>query len=204
MAPRVRGKIVDWDPVKGQGLVDTGSRRLVLYVNDLIDRLKSPALGDEITFEIGQDHRGGAAVRNARFVNGGGRITAGQLLFLAALLVAPALALFRLATLGTGTTVAAVAIVISLVTFLVYSSDKRRARTGAVRVQESTLHLCALLGGWPGAFLAQQGLRHKTAKIRFQLIFWLIVAAHQYVAVDYLIGWQVRSFLIHFLQSAAT
>jgi len=202
MAPLVRGKIVDWDTAKGQGLVDTGTKRLVLYSNDLVDRLKVPAIGDEITFQIGEDHRGGAAVRNARFVSGGGHLTAGHVLFLAVLLVAPALALFRITATGTLATAAGSALLLSLVTYLIYASDKRRARAGTTRIQESTLHLCALLGGWPGAFLAQRGLRHKTAKVGFQLVFWMIVTAHQYVAVDYLIGWQVRDSLVHILQSA--
>lgn len=33
----------------------------------------------------------------------------------------------------------------------------------------------ALAGGWPGALLAQQWLRHKSSKTSFQLQFWLMV-----------------------------
>ena len=33
----------------------------------------------------------------------------------------------------------------------------------------------ALAGGWPGALLAQQWLRHKSSKTRFQQEFWLMV-----------------------------
>jgi uncharacterized membrane protein YsdA (DUF1294 family) len=203
MAPLVRGKIVDWDPAREQGLVDTGTKRLVIHAHDLIDRSKAPAIGNEIVFQIGEDLRGGAAVRNARFVGAGSRITGGHLLFLAVLLVAPALAIFRITAPGMLAMTAGSAVVLSLVTCLIYISDKRRARHGKTRIKESTLQLCALLGGWPGAFLAQRGLRHKTAKVRFQLVFWLIVAAHEYVAVDYLLGWQVRDSLILILQSAA-
>jgi len=203
MAPLVRGKIVDWDPAKGRGLVDTGDKRLVLYAHDLVDRSKAPAIGDEIIFQSDEDQRGGAAVRNARFVTHGGRITGGHLLFLTVLLVAPVLALFRITAPGMAAIAAGSALLLSLVTCLVYASDKRRARAGTTRIKESTLHLCALLGGWPGAFLAQRWLRHKTAKVGFQLVFWLIVTAHQYVAVDYLIGWQVRDSMVRILQSAA-
>ncbi len=44
--------------------------------------------------------------------------------------------------------------VTSLASFAAYGFDKRRAGTGGRRVPERTLHLLALLGGWPGAILA--------------------------------------------------
>lgn len=39
---------------------------------------------------------------------------------------------------------------------------------GAWRTREGTLHLLAMVGGWPGAMLAQRRLRHKTRKGTFQ------------------------------------
>ncbi len=63
----------------------------------------------------------------------------------------------------------------SLVTFFMYIWDKSAARTGAWRTQESTLHLLSLLGGWPGALIAQQTLRHKSRKASFRAVFWLTV-----------------------------
>jgi uncharacterized membrane protein YsdA (DUF1294 family) len=45
------------------------------------------------------------------------------------------------------------------------------------------LHLLELCGGWPGALIAQHWVRHKVGKLSFQIIFWLIVAAHLVVWV---------------------
>lgn len=59
----------------------------------------------------------------------------------------------------------------SLITFVTYRIDKSAARQGSRRTPESTLHLLALMGGWPGALIAQQHLRHKSAKTSFQLVF---------------------------------
>jgi uncharacterized membrane protein YsdA (DUF1294 family) len=69
-------------------------------------------------------------------------------------------------------------IALSLVTFLVYASDKSAARKGEQRTRESTLHLLALACGWPGALLAQHLLRHKSRKLAFRGIFWLTVIAN--------------------------
>jgi uncharacterized membrane protein YsdA (DUF1294 family) len=35
-----------------------------------------------------------------------------------------------------------------------------------------------LVGGWPGALLAQQVFRHKTRKLSYQVVFWTIVVLH--------------------------
>ncbi|NBF02036.1 DUF1294 domain-containing protein [Pseudomonas sp. Fl5BN2] len=74
--------------------------------------------------------------------------------------------------------------VVSLLTFLVYWHDKRRARVEGQRVPENVLHALELAGGWPGALLAQQLLRHKTRKVSYQALFWLIVALHQVYWID--------------------
>ncbi len=66
----------------------------------------------------------------------------------------------------------------SAAAFVLYGKDKYRAIQGAWRISEGTLHLVEILGGWPGAYLAQQTMRHKTVKFGYQAEFWLIVAAH--------------------------
>ena len=68
--------------------------------------------------------------------------------------------------------------VMSLVTGLADWLDKRLAQGGGRRLSERTLHQLALAGGWPGALLAQRLVRHKNRKVKFQVIFWLIVGLH--------------------------
>jgi uncharacterized membrane protein YsdA (DUF1294 family) len=74
--------------------------------------------------------------------------------------------------------VAGLYLVMSAVTFAVYAWDKSAARQQRWRTPEATLHLLALLGGWPGAIVAQRTLRHKTRKQPFRAIFWLTVVAN--------------------------
>ncbi|QDS95650.1 hypothetical protein FF011L_44480 [Roseimaritima multifibrata] len=65
--------------------------------------------------------------------------------------------------------------VASAVAFVAYSLDKSAAKQGRWRTQESTLHLFGLVGGWPGAAVAQSLLRHKSRKQSFQVVFWFTI-----------------------------
>jgi uncharacterized membrane protein YsdA (DUF1294 family) len=78
----------------------------------------------------------------------------------------------------------------SAVTVVAYAFDKSAAMNGQWRTQESTLHLLALVGGWPGAWIAQRLFRHKTRKSSFMAAFvvsvllnvtalaWVIIEPH--------------------------
>jgi len=63
----------------------------------------------------------------------------------------------------------------SAASIVVYAVDKSAATHGRWRVSESTLHLLALIGGWPGALVAQQIFHHKSRKASFQAAFLLTV-----------------------------
>lgn len=67
---------------------------------------------------------------------------------------------------------------LSFVTFLAYWRDKNAAERGAWRTSEQTLHALSLAGGWPGAWLAQRLLRHKSRKTSFRTVYWGTVVAH--------------------------
>ncbi|RJG09205.1 DUF1294 domain-containing protein [Pseudomonas cavernicola] len=75
----------------------------------------------------------------------------------------------------------------SLVTFCLYAHDKQSAEKGRWRTPESTLHIAELIGGWPGALVAQQVYRHKTRKASYQAVFWGIVLLHQVFWGDWLL-----------------
>ena len=70
--------------------------------------------------------------------------------------------------------------------FGLYWYDKHQAQAGQWRTPEKVLHGVELLGGWPGALVAQQMFRHKTRKLSYQIWFWLIVAVHWAVWIDVL------------------
>lgn len=70
-----------------------------------------------------------------------------------------------------GPWVAAWFVIASIVSFAIHAIDKQAALRGGQRVSERSLLLSAAAGGWPGAALAQQLLRHKTRKTSFRLAF---------------------------------
>ena len=114
-----------------------------------------------------------------------------SLLVLAGLLVLPVMAVYRRGldlrwVTGYG-------LVLSAITYWRYACDKRRAEEGEGRVSEAQLHLLELLGGWPGALLAQRRLRHKCSKGGYQIVFWLIVLGYQFAAFDAFQDWQFSS-----------
>ena len=64
---------------------------------------------------------------------------------------------------------------ISITTFLFYGYDKRQSLQNRWRVPEAVLHVLALAGGSPGAIAGQILFRHKTKKLKFQIVFAAIV-----------------------------
>jgi uncharacterized membrane protein YsdA (DUF1294 family) len=101
--------------------------------------------------------------------------------------------------------IGAYAVVLSGLAYWAYAVDKRRAEEGLWRIAEARLHLLELLGGWPGAFLAQRRLRHKCSKGSYQVVFWLIVLAYQFAAYDSFHQWKyTQAALNHFERSSRT
>jgi len=189
-------KIVEWDRQRGFGFLQVGKQRVFLHHRDFAEHHKRPAVGDAVCFTMGKDAKGRACATNAVHENDGGRITVWNVLMTLVLLVLPAIALLRRG--ADFRLVGMCALVMSAVTYLVYALDKQRAREKEWRVSEGLLHLLGMLGGWPGAFLAQRRLRHKCSKPEFQILFWLIVLAYQFAAFDSLQNWKYsRAALSH-------
>lgn len=187
----LKARIVQWNREKQYGFLQSGKTRVFVHIRDFAEHHKAPEVGDKILFEMGQDARGRTCAKNAVHVNDGGRISADHLLILTGLLLLPAAACYQWKL--DWRLVAGYSVLMSGLAFAFYAADKRRARDKAWRVPELQLHLFELLGGWPGAFLAQRHYRHKCSKAPFQIVFWMIVLTFQFVAFDSLQNWQYSS-----------
>lgn len=82
-------------------------------------------------------------------------------------------------------------ILASVVAGVLLALDKRAARLQRRRIPEATLHAIELLGGWPGSLIVRRLARHKTRKITYRAVFWLIVALHAAAWIGWAV-WRLR------------
>lgn len=191
-----KGKITQWDDEKGYGFIEPCLQgpRLFLHISDFNNKQRRPGVGDLVVYQTIQ--------------RWDGKLRASRVKFSAADIAAPKATTgnSRLSILLCLGFVLVLTIVIwqqrlpqqlgylylalSVLTFLLYWQDKAAARRGLRRTRESTLLLFGLLGGWPGAVLAQQTLRHKSVKTEFRVKFWLSVSLN----VSGLLLWYDQNF----------
>jgi uncharacterized membrane protein YsdA (DUF1294 family)/cold shock CspA family protein len=182
---RVAGRIVEWNDERGYGFVlpNGGGEKRFLHVKAFLSKTQRPAIGDAVAYAPGVDERGRPTAVDVTFnlarlaeapAARRGRTTWRAVLGAAALGAvglawrAHALpSLLALAVVGA-----------SAASFVLYARDKGAAEANRRRTPEATLHLWALLGGWPGALVAQHVLRHKSRKASFQTVFWATVTLH--------------------------
>lgn len=179
-AMRIKGKITHWNPDKAYGFITpaSGAKQVFVHLKSFSDRSAAPAVGQLVSFSEGTDRQGRPCAVRVSF---GDELPAGAIGRNDALLwslVAGVFLLFVLLAAAGGLLPPAVPVFyigLSLFAYLVYALDKSAARVGAWRTAENRLHILALLGGWPGALIAQQVLRHKSRKASFRFTFWVTV-----------------------------
>lgn len=193
---RYAGRIQGWNDEKGYGFVvpNGGGERSFVHIKSFQRGSRRPLDGDLVSYAVARDGRGrsnavqvrfdGQAAAPARRVNRKPLPIPRRSIGIAAL--ATVLATWLAGWLPVSLAIAY--LVASGVSYLLYFSDKSAAgRRHLRRTPENTLHLVDLLGGWPGALLAQHAYRHKTVKASFQATFWTTVVLNIAV-VAWLVG----------------
>lgn len=74
--------------------------------------------------------------------------------------------------------VSAIVTLMSVVTFFLYLSDKRRAERNDWRISEKALLLCSCFGGAIGGLVAMYLFRHKTQHWYFKVLNVLFVIVY--------------------------
>lgn len=179
-----RGVLKTWNDDKCFGFIapEDGSPDVFVHISVFSNRTTRPTVGAPMGYMLGKDFQGRPRALNAWMEFGkGGRGPARTW--------GPWIATFVAAdfigALGVAAFYGAIPrfvpfayLALSVATFATYAWDKWRAKRGGDRTAEATMHLLEMLGGWPGALIAQQWLRHKSRKRSYQVRFWIIVAFH--------------------------
>ena len=177
---RFQGKITNWKDGQGFGFItpNGGGNQVFVHIKSFANRRRRPVGNEIVTYELKTDANGRAQADSVAFI--GERVPSatssghsnGPLVLAAAFLV------FVVGAAFAGKlpfAVLALYLIASAVAFVAYFLDKSAARNDQRRTKESTLHIFALVGGWPGALSAQRLLRHKSKKQSFQIVFWVTV-----------------------------
>lgn len=177
MATQHTGKIATWKDDKGFGFIipDQGGQQVFFHISNLSTKQTRPAEQMKVSYMLRYDERQrpqAVAVRLPLVRNTGSLL---PVLVSSVFFLVLTLAIY---VLQLPVWVLAGYMLASFITFCIYGVDKASAVRGAQRVPEDTLHLLELLGGWPGALVAQSYYHHKTVKASFQSVFWGIVVCH--------------------------
>jgi len=183
---RSTGTLVTWNDERGFGFLDPGegAKQVFVHISGFPRDAARPEEGVEYSFELESMRDGrtkAVGVRPAARISygrpGGRRwpVRWGTLSYLA---IAAFLPLYIVATVRwhLPVWVHALYLATTIGCFAAYALDKSAARTGGWRLAERSLLLLGLIGGWPGAIVAQQLFRHKTRKRAFLTEFWASVA----------------------------
>ena len=186
---RYQGKVINWKDDQGFGFVipNGGGQKAFVHIKAFSDSVNRPTEGDLITYELATDERNRFFAKNIRFAGDSavsGTYGKSSLIgtyfaavFCLLITFCALLGLLPFAIVG-------LYFIVSVVTFLAYGIDKSAAKNGSWRTQESTLHLLSLVGGWPGALIAQKTFSHKSRKQEFQTVFQATVIANCFA-----LGW---------------
>jgi uncharacterized membrane protein YsdA (DUF1294 family)/cold shock CspA family protein len=192
---RFDGNLKSWNDDRGFGFIEParGGQEIFVHIKAFPSGTGRPTVGQALTFEVESGPNGKKRAHSVQYpVRGRAarqpRAETPAPWTVPRMLAIPAFAAvyYYVSTQWTVRPLVLLAYIgLSVVTFLVYAIDKSAARHGRWRRSENSLHLFGLAGGWPGALLAQQLLRHKSSKASFVAGFWCTVVAN----VGAFVGW---------------
>ena len=182
---RHQGKITQWNDDKGYGFVEPhgGGDRAFVHIKAFERPGRRPQDGDVVTYTAMQESGGRFRANAVRFSRATTNAKAPRRQRARSGKAGAALAASFCAFVAGAALFGALPVQVAgfyafacVVAFVAYAIDKSAAQNNRWRTQESTLHLLGLVGGWPGAYLAQRLLRHKSIKAEFQSVFWVTAA----------------------------
>lgn len=181
---KYQGRIHQWDDAKGFGFVEPngGGTRAFAHIKAFKQRSRRPVNGDIIVYEVEQDRKGNHRACNISLLKDhktkrsrANKPTSQRKRNVIVLSLFFGVLALSVLVDQLPTIVPIFYGAVSMLTLLFYGIDKWAAKNDKWRISEAKLHLLSLLGGWPGALLAQQMFKHKRSKSAFMRVYWVTV-----------------------------
>ncbi|MCU1550087.1 MAG: DNA-binding protein [Glaciihabitans sp.] len=185
---RVQGTLTRWDDERGFGFISpsVAGRDVFVHVKAFPRDSERPMLYELLTYEVERAEDGRTQATRVEYVfpkrgtrsSGERDSTSSGVQAFVAIIAFIAIWADVDSYWPVPLWVLALDVGLSIITFVAYRGDKRAAITGRWRTSESSLLALGVLGGWPGALIAQQLLHHKNRKREFQSQFWATVVVN--------------------------
>ncbi|RJG03454.1 DUF1294 domain-containing protein [Noviherbaspirillum sedimenti] len=179
---RFEGNLKSWNDERGFGFIEPrhGDQEIFVHIKSFDGRPRRPEIGLPLSFEVELNSEGKKRAKRVQILQASraakrNRDKSPAQWGTATYFSIPLfLIVFTVAAIAWGVPrwAAAAYLAISVTCFIAYAIDKSAAVAGRRRIPESTLLFLGLIGGWPGAIVAQQLLRHKSIKAEFRSAFW--------------------------------
>ncbi len=182
---RFEGNLKSWNDERGFGFIEPklGGQDIFVHIKSFDNRPRKPEVGLPVSFEVELNSEGKKRARRVQVLRAPRAARPRRRPLPGAmghrhLLCHPAVSHRVHVTAMVWRVpgwVAPAYLAASVLCFIAYAIDKSAAVAGRRRISENTLLLLGLVGGWPGAIVAQQLLRHKSVKAEFRSAFWASV-----------------------------
>ena|SRR5690554_1919680 len=172
---RRNGTVMSWNADKGYGFIQSANnqQQFFAHITAFSNRRRQPTIGDHVTFTEQRQADNKHRAVDIDYVHTKLSFSLLPVLTIALVYIAGVAYLSLLGRLPIQ--LWWLVTLLSVITYVFYALDKKAALNNKRRAPEDWLQFLALMGGWPGALIAQQQFRHKTRKISFRIVFYLAV-----------------------------
>jgi uncharacterized membrane protein YsdA (DUF1294 family)/cold shock CspA family protein len=202
---RVVGRLTQWKDDQGYGFItpDDGGSPVFVNVRSFANREQCPVRNGFVLYRMVIDGKDRPRAEDVEFLVDADSEPTTSVKGPGILALAVFFLLFVANSVREGKLPVAVLglyIMASSLAFVFYKRDRAMAETHQRKLPENTLHLWSLIGGWPGAALAQKLAHPRSRRRSFQIVYWITIVLNG-IAFFWMLSPQGSAQLRSFLNS---